>query len=90
MTIALNQRTPLCAPLQTARAKKLEAQTKLDGLQRDIEQLGKLSGEQARAEEAQVQELQQVTPPPLHPSSPFRFSLQLATHICWMTSPSLT
>lgn len=49
---------------QTARAKKLEAQTKLEGLHRDIEQLGKLSGEQARAEEAQVEELQQVRPPP--------------------------
>ena len=45
---------------QAARARKLEAQSKLEGLQKDIERLSSLSGEEVHAEEAQVEDLQQV------------------------------
>ena len=46
---------------QAARARKLEAQSKLDGLQKDIERLSSLSVEEVHTEEAQVEDLQQVS-----------------------------
>ena len=48
--------------MQAARARKLEAQSKLDGLQKDIERLSSLSVEEVHTEDAQVEELQQVMP----------------------------
>lgn len=43
-----------------ARTRKLEAESKLAGLQKDLAELGTVSGDQAGAEEAQTMQLHQV------------------------------
>lgn len=45
-----------------ARTRKLEAESKLAGLQKDLAELGSLSGDQAGQEEAQTMQLHQVCP----------------------------
>lgn len=46
--------------LLQARTRKLEAESKLAGLQKDLAELGSVSGDQAGAEEAQTMQLHQV------------------------------
>jgi len=46
--------------LSQARTRKLEAESKLAGLQKDLAELGSVSGDQAGAEEAQTMQLHQV------------------------------
>ena len=53
-----------CACVQ-ARSRKLEAESKLAGLQKDLAQLGSVSGDQVGAEEAQTTRLLQVALSPL-------------------------
>lgn len=43
-----------------ARTRKLEAESKLAGLQKDLAELGSVSGDQAGQEEAQTMQLHQV------------------------------
>ena len=43
-----------------ARTRKLEAESKLAGLQKDLAELGSVSGDQAGQEEAQTVQLHQV------------------------------
>ena len=43
-----------------ARTRKLEAESKLAGLQKDLAELGTVSGDSVEAEEAQTLQLQQV------------------------------
>ena len=45
-----------------ARTRKLEAESKLAGLQKDLAELGNVSGDQAGQEEAQTMQLHQVWP----------------------------
>ncbi|DBB00571.1 TPA: hypothetical protein ACH3X3_002269 [Trebouxia sp. C0006] len=45
--------------IQAARTRKLEAESKLAGLQKDLAELGSVSGDQAGAEEAQTMQLHQ-------------------------------
>lgn len=45
--------------IQAARTRKLEAESKLAGLQKDLAELGTVSGDQVEAEEAQTLQLQQ-------------------------------
>lgn len=45
-----------------ARTRKLEAESKLAGLQKDLAELGSVSGDQAGQEEAQTMQLHQVWP----------------------------
>ncbi|KAL3162274.1 hypothetical protein ABBQ32_009966 [Trebouxia sp. C0010 RCD-2024] len=45
--------------IQAARTRKLEAESKLAGLQKDLAELGSLSGDQAGQEEAQTMQLHQ-------------------------------
>ena len=45
-----------------ARTRKLEAESKLAGLQKDLAELGSVSGDQAGQEEAQTMQLHQVCP----------------------------
>ncbi len=47
---------------QTARAKKLELQTRLEALQKDLAQLSHLKPGQLRAENAEIQQLNEVRP----------------------------
>ena len=52
-----------CEPLSLllqARTRKLEAESKLAGLQKDLAELGSVSGDQAGQEEAQTSLLHQV------------------------------
>lgn len=53
--------TSLCMHVQ-ARTRKLEAESKLAGLQKDLAELGTVSGDQAGQEEAQTMQLHQVWP----------------------------
>lgn len=46
--------------LVQARTRKLEAESKLAGLQKDLAELGSVSGDQAGQEEAQTMQLHQV------------------------------
>ena len=46
--------------MMQARTRKLEAESKLAGLQKDLAELGSVSGDQAGAEEAQTMQLHQV------------------------------
>ena len=50
--------------MSQARTRKLEAESKLAGLQKDLAELGSVSGDQAGAEEAQTMQLHQVHCPP--------------------------
>ena len=46
-----------------ARTRKLEAESKLAGLQKDLAELSSVSGDQAGQEEAQTMQLHQVVSP---------------------------
>jgi hypothetical protein len=61
--VVASVQTIRCASVQAARAKKLELQSRVSGLENDLKEASKLTPSQLRAENGQSAELNQVTRP---------------------------